>query len=123
MSWIVAAVAIAVGSLGLFGIVSPAGLVDFVRRWRFERGFWLATGLRLILGIALWFVAPASRTPWVLRILALLSVVAAISLLAMGLERYQALLSWWEGRSAGAVRIWCCAALAFGLFLLWSVFT
>ncbi len=118
----IAAVAIFVVAVGLYGVISPAGLVSFVRYWQSQGGFWFAAALRLVLGIALWIVAPASRAPLTLQILAVISLAAGISIPLMGYSRYESLLTWWQRQSAWFVRVWCVVALAFGLFLLWSVF-
>ena len=74
---------LAVG-IGVVGLVSPASQVAFISRWKSSTGLWTSAGIRLVFGIALWFVAPASRTPVVLQGLAVLSVVAAILLPFLG---------------------------------------
>lgn len=70
---------LAVG-IGMVGLVSPASQVAFVSRWESSAGLWASAGLRLVFGLALWFVAPVARTPVVLQGLAVLSVGAAILL-------------------------------------------
>ena len=93
--FIVVVVSILAVGIGVVGLVSPATQVAFVSRWESTAGLWTSAGIRLVFGIALWFVAPASRTPVVLQGLAVLSVVAAILLPFLGLVRFQSILSWW----------------------------
>jgi hypothetical protein len=118
---IVIAVSILIVGLGLWGVASPAGLLVFARRWQSKTGFWAAFALRLLFGGALWWVAPSSRVPPAIQVLAAAVVISGLALPLMGYTRYLSLLSWWAGRSPGFVRAWCCAALALGIFILWSV--
>lgn len=118
---IVVAVSILVVGLGLWGVASPASLLAFARRWQSKTGFWVAFAFRLLFGGALWLVAPSSRVPLAIQVLGAATVISGLALPLMGYSRYLSLLSWWSGRSPGFVRVWCCAALAFGIFILWSV--
>jgi hypothetical protein len=118
---IVGAVSVLVIGLGLWGIASPAGLLGFTRRWQSKTGFWVAFAFRLLFGGALWLVAPSSRMPLGIQVLAAATVISGLALPLMGYSRYLSLLSWWSGRSPGFVRAWCCAALAVGVFIFWSL--
>ncbi|MFO1434539.1 MAG: hypothetical protein U1F76_31405 [Candidatus Competibacteraceae bacterium] len=103
------------------GLVSPARQVAFVSLWDSSAGLWTSAGIRLVFGIALWFVAPAARTPIVLQVLAVLAIVAAILLPFLGLARFQVILAWWCRQPPAVIRAWSVAAVAFGSFVLWSV--
>jgi hypothetical protein len=118
---IVGAVSVLVIGLGLWGGASPAGLLAFARRWQSKTGFWAAFAFRLLFGGALWLVAPSSRMPLGIQVLAAATVISGLALPLMGYSRYLSLLSWWSGRSPGFVRAWCCAALAVGVFIFWSL--
>jgi hypothetical protein len=107
--------------IGVFGLISPAGMSSFVSCFRSRTGFSTAIVLRLVFGVALWRVAPASRTPAVLKALGVVSAASALALPLLGLPRYQAILSWWSRKSAVVVRAWSAAAVAVGVFILWSV--
>ena len=120
---IVVVVSIIAISIGIMGLISPARQVAFVSQWESTAGLWTSTGIRLVFGLALWFVAPASQTPVVLQILAVLSVVAAILLPFLGLARFQSILSWWCRQPPTVIQVWSVAAIAFGSFILWSVLT
>lgn len=121
MILLIAAVAVFAVVVGLYGVIWPVGPINFVRYWRSKSAFWFAATLRLILGMALWVVAPASRAPFALQVIAVISIVTGISLPLMGFSRYEALLIWWQQQTSLFVRTWCLVAMAFGVFLLWSV--
>jgi hypothetical protein len=95
---IVVLAAIFMAGLGLYGLVSPQGLAGFASRWRSERGLWTAAVIRVVFGIVLWQVAPSSRAPLALQILAAVTVAAGIALPFLGLARFVAVLDWWAGR-------------------------
>ena len=118
---IVVVVSILAIGIGVVGLVSPVRQVAFVSRWESSAGLWASAGIRLVFGLALWFVAPASQTPVVLQVLAVLSAVVALLLPFLGVARFQAILSWWCRQPPAVIRVWSAAAVAFGSFVLWSV--
>jgi hypothetical protein len=105
----------------LWGLLSPAGLLGFVARWQARWELWLGTLLRLVFGLALWLVAPASRFPVVLQALGVVSIIAGGALPFMGVARFQALVTWWCEQSPGFTQVWAASAAAVGLFVLWAV--
>jgi hypothetical protein len=118
---IVSMVSIFVVGMGVLGLTSPAKMVSFVSRWQSKTGLWVAFIVRLGFGISLWLVAPASRAPVVLQVLAVVSVVSALVLPLIGVSRFKSMLSWWSSRSPGFVRVWSAVAVILGVFILWSV--
>ena len=118
--FIVVVVSILAIGIGVVGLVSPARQVAFVSRWESSAGLWASAGIRLVFGLALWFVAPASRTPVVFQGLAVLSVVAALLLPFLGVARFTSILSWWRRQPPAFIRTWSVMAVAFGGFILWS---
>jgi len=121
MGFVVSGFALAVLVVGAMGVASPAALLSFARRWQTSPGIWAAAGFRIAFGVAAWSAAPASRTPVVLQVLGVVSIVSGMALPLLGLSRFAAVVSWWERRSAGCKRAWAGVACAFGVFLLWSV--
>jgi hypothetical protein len=110
-----------IAGLGLYGLARPHGLAAFASLWRTWTALWLAVGLRLAFGIALWNVAPISQAPMVLRVIGLLSMGAAIVLPMLGIERLRTLLDGWTRQSTAFLRTWSAAAALAGAFLLWAV--
>jgi len=121
MSVVVIVVGLLITAIGLLGLVSPERLIHFVKSVQTPAGLYSAAGLRVLLGVALWFAAPASRAPDVLRILAVLVFVAGLITPSFGLERSRKLLEWWWSRGGAFIRVWGCIASAFGLLLIYSV--
>lgn len=121
MGFAVASFSLAVIVIGALGLARPDALMSFVRRFQTPVGIWMAAVLRVAFGIALWLAAPSSRTPAVLQILGVVSVLSGIALPLLGLSRFGAIVSWWERRSTSLQRVWSAVALAFGVFLLWAV--
>jgi hypothetical protein len=118
---IVSVVSIFVASMGVLGLASPAKMVSFVSRWQSKTGLWVAFIVRLAFGISLWLVVPTSRAPFVLQVLALVSVVSALVLPLVGVSRFKSMLSWWSSQSPGFMRVWSTVAVVVGVFILWSV--
>lgn len=117
---VVAVYSVLIVALGLYGLVSPSGITAFVRGFQAGPGVWGGFAIRLVFAIALWLAAPASATPSAFRVLAVLALLGAVALPAMGAARFAELAKWWSEQPALAVRIWLFAAVAFGLFTLWS---
>jgi hypothetical protein len=118
---IVGLVSVLIAGLGLYGILSPSGLMSFASRWRSKTGFWGASSGRVVFGVILWLAAPSSRVPLALQVLGAVGVVSGVMLPLIGFSRYQALLSWWSRQSQGFVRVWAAAAVIMGGFILWAV--
>jgi len=117
---VVATYSVLILALGGYGLVSPRAIIALVRRFQSGGGAWLAFAIRLVFAIALWFAAPSSATPSAFRVLAAVALLGAVALPAMGPDRFHRFVEWWSRQSASAIRAWLLAAVAFGLFTLWS---
>jgi hypothetical protein len=106
--------------VGLLGIASPARLVSFIQVWKGQLGVWTGAAIRVLFGVALWRSAPSSQTPGVFQFLGVTSFLSGVALPILGAERVAKLISWWSELPAGFIRAWSAAAIALGLFLLWS---
>jgi hypothetical protein len=118
---VVVVVSVIAVCMGIFGLISPAGVVASIARWQSPAGLWTASIVRLVFGIALWLVAPSSRTPLVLKVVSVVSVASAVVLLLAGVSRFESILSWWFHQSTVFQRGWSAVAVAGGAFILWSV--
>jgi membrane-bound ClpP family serine protease len=110
-----------VAALGALGLLSPMRLLHIVRHFQSPVGLYAAGALRVILGGALFFAAPASRAPKVLRILGIIILVAGLFTPLIGVERVHRLVDWWSTQGAVFMRVWAAFALAFGLLLACAV--
>ena len=110
-----------VAALGVLGIGSPSRLLGVVRRFQTPAGLYFAAAIRLLMGVVLFFAAPASRAPEVLRILGVVIIVAGLITPFFGLERFRRFLDWWVAKGASFVRAWAAFAFVFGLLLAYSL--
>lgn len=107
--------------LGVYGLVRPAGITGFAGLWRTRAALWFAVVLRLVFGAALWYVAPLSRAPMVLRVIGGVAIAAAIVLPVLGVARMRLLLDRWTHQTPAFIRTWSAAAALIGSFLIWAV--
>lgn len=107
--------------MGIWGVLAPARITDFVNRFSSKGGLWFAAGIRLVLGLALWFAAPQSRAPLLLQVLGVVAIIAAVVIPLMGVDRFKALVDWWGQLSPGAQRLWSLVAVVFGAVILWAL--
>jgi hypothetical protein len=117
---IVALFSLIIVALSTYGLITPRGYISFARRFQAGPGVWGGSVIRLVLSIALWVAAPSSATPYVFRVLALVTALGAVALPAMGAERFARLIEWGSGKPFWVLQSLCFIGLIFGLFLLWS---
>jgi hypothetical protein len=110
-----------VAAMGALGIVSPSRLLGVVGYFQTPAGLYFAASVRLVMGVALLFAAPASRAPEVLLILGVVIIVAGFITLFFGLERFRRLIAWWSAQGPAFVRAWAAFACAFGLLLTYAL--
>jgi hypothetical protein len=116
----VSLVGVAVAGVGLLGLISPVRLQGLVARWRVLTRLPVTVSLRI--GFAILFLAgaPQCRLPNLVRLVGILEVAGALTLLALGSARLQRLVEWWLQRPPSFVRSWGCGALAFGSLLAYA---
>lgn len=107
--------------LGAWGVLAPSRITDFANRFSSKGGLWFASGIRLVLGFALWFAAPQSRAPLLLQVLGVVAIIAAAVIPLMGVDRFKAMIGWWAELSSASQRAWSVLAVAFGAAILWAL--
>lgn len=119
---LLAIVSIIIVLLSLYGVLLPKRLVAWVRGYMAGQ-FGLATAIavRLLLAALLWFTAPASQTPTIFRVFAILTMTAAVVFPFVGIDRIRKLIDHVAGWPAWALRLDCLLGVALGSFLLWSI--
>ena len=115
------AVALFVFVMGAWGVFAPGSIFAFISGWSSKTGFWLAVLLRLSFGLALWFAAPDTRLPILLRALGALAIIMAFTLPLIGYPRFKRVIEWWTNQSHFVMRIWSLLAVAIGGVVLWSL--
>ena len=108
-------------AFGALGIASPSRLVGVVRHFQTPMGIHFAAGIRVLLGIALLFAAPASRAPGLIYLLGVVIIAIGVITPFFGLERFRRLLDWWSAQGSAFVRAWALLALVFGLSLAYAI--
>ena len=115
------AVALFVFVMGAWGVFAPGSIFAFISGWSSKTGFWLAVLLRLSFGLALWFAAPDTRLPMLLRGLGALAIVMAAALPIVGYDRFRRVIAWWTERSPFVMRLWSLVAVGIGGVVLWAL--
>lgn len=64
-------------------------------------------------------VAPDCRAPLVIRVVGVISIVAAVALVIFGRVRLDAFIEWWLGRPA-LLSVSATGAIAFGALLVYA---
>ena len=121
MAMVALVISLFVAVVGATGIVSPMRLFALVRRFQSPAGLYAAAILRVVLGVGLFFAAPASRAPDVVRVLGIVILVSDLITPLVGIERFRKILNGWSARGFAFKRFWAGFALAFGLFLACAV--
>lgn len=119
--WLVVGFGVLVVTIGAWVVLDPAQLIAYGNRFTSSTGLWIAVSLRLAVGVLLWTTAAASRTPAVLRVLAVLFVLSGITLAFFGIERLQGIVDWGAGLDPIALRSIGLVVALVGAFLVWSV--
>jgi len=120
MSGIVIVMGLFTMAIGLLSLASPRHLARFIRTLKTPFGIYIGAGIRILLGVSLWFAAPASRVPDVLQPLGLFFVVTGLIRLIIGPKVLHKMLDWWLSRP-GLVRAWGVIVVAFGAVLIYWV--
>jgi hypothetical protein len=118
MTWVVAILGVLMVLLGLVGLVQPARFRAIFTTMDGRTRFVLAILIRLAMGALLWWLAGDLRHPHVMRVLAVIAVVAAAGVLVMGKDRLDKLVDWWLGLSDGLLRMSALFVAAFGSYLV-----
>jgi hypothetical protein len=119
MTLLVAAFGAPILLLGIVGLVQPDRFRSFLGGMDGQVRFILAIAIRVVMGALLWWLAEDLRHTSVMRILAVIAIVAATGLLLMGQGRLNKLVEWWLSRSDGLLRLSALFAAAFGAYLVY----
>ena len=121
MTAISLAFGVLIAALGVFGLVSPSNLLRLEEYSRKLPVRYIASAIRLLMGVALFLAAPASRATGVLRILGVFIFVTGVITLFFGFERFRTLIDWWSAHGPALARVWAALALALGIFLVYAL--
>ncbi|MFC1660670.1 hypothetical protein ACFL3S_04260 [Gemmatimonadota bacterium] len=108
-------------ALGALGVVSPSRLIGIIRRFQTPRGLYFVAVLRVFLGVALLFSAPASRAPGLIFVAGVVIVMKGVITPFIGVERFRRLLDRWSVQGSAFLRGWALLTLALGLGLAYAI--
>ncbi len=103
------------------GVVSPPRLLALLRKTQTLSGLYLLGALRVVLGVALIFSAPASRVPGLIAIVGVIIIIKGVTLPLIGVEGVRRLLDWWSAKGSVFLRGWALLAAAIGLWLAYAI--
>ena len=115
------ALGLIVAALGALGVAAPSVLLEFGRSLQTSNALYIVAAVRVMFGAILLWVAPASRTPKILRVLGVFIIIAGVVTPFFGVERARAMIDWWSTQGAYFTRAWALVAVAFGLFISYAV--
>ena len=104
MTFAVALLGRLVAGIGFLGIAQPTRLIGWVHSfWQKDR-LWVAVIMRFALGAVLIYAAPECRFPQAVRVLGVITVLAAVGIAVVGSERMDGFIRWWTERPLSIVR-------------------
>ena len=110
-----------IAALGIFGLVSPSQVLRLEEYSRKPPLRYIASAIRMLLGVTLFLAAPASRVAVAFVTLGVFIFVSGIITLFFGPERFSKLVDWWSAHGPGLARVWAALALVLGAFLVYAL--
>ena len=121
MNILVAAFALMIFSVSTWGVINPHGLVGTIRAMMGPGFMFIAVGTRVALAILLWFAADSARHPAVFKVLAIIAIVAAVIIIAVGESRILKFVEWWAQSGIIIQRCALLLGVLFGAYLFWEI--
>lgn len=108
--------------VGIVGIVSPE-YGTMVRRGYFAMPITLyaAVALRMVMGLVVIRVAPASRAPNTMRALGAVMCLQALTATVLGPDHARAVMEWETKQGTALLRVGAAVALASGSFMVFAL--
>ncbi|MEX2197833.1 MAG: hypothetical protein WD886_03425, partial [Burkholderiales bacterium] len=110
-----------IAAIGVVGVAFPSVLLEFGQSMQTPSALLVAAVIRIIFGAVLVWVASASRMPRTLRVIGVLIIVGGVLTPLFGVERFQAILSWFSSQGPLLMRAWAITAVIFGVFVAYVV--
>ena len=121
---IVSVIGVIAATMGVVGIVNPSMIASIASWLNTAAALYIAAAIRLAVGAFLLWVGPSCRPDkrWVglvVRVIGVLAILAAISIVVMGPAQVQSLVDWATNQSA-VLRGTMLPVLAVGAFLIYA---
>jgi hypothetical protein len=110
-----------IAAIGVVGIAVPSVILEFGQSLQTPSALYVVAAIRVMFGAVLVWVASASRMSRTLRIIGVVIIVAGLLAPLFGVERSQAMLSWFSSQGPLFMRAWASMAVIFGCFVVYVV--
>ena len=107
-------------AIGILGFAAPSVLLELGRSLQSAGGLYVVAAVRIGFGTILFWAAPDSRTPRILRVLGMFIVIAGLVTPFIGVERSRVMFDWWWTQGPFFTRAWPLVAVGLGLFIAYS---
>ena len=119
---IIALFGILIGLACVIGFYSPIRIIEWViSLWKRKFVFCIAVGIRLVFGVLFIIAAPETRSPLFFQFFGYLMIAAALLLSVLGRGRISRLLDSLKHLPPILFRLWLCAGIIFGIFIVYGV--
>ena len=105
--------------MGTAILMSPERLKKGLRIFLDKQRFWLATGIRIVVGILFLMAASDTRAPSFITAMGILFLLAGVAIPFIGRARIDRLANWWLERPDWVLRVWAVTAGALGGVFVW----
>jgi hypothetical protein len=109
-----------IAAVGLVGMAAPSVLLEFGRSLQTAGALYAVAAVRIAFGVLLWSAASASRMPRTFRVIATIVIVAGLLTPFFGVERTQAMLTWWSSQGQLFMRASTSLAVILGVFIIYA---
>ena len=113
-------VGLGIGAVGLAGLIDPSLLYRVAGAFTSAAAWWTLAAVRVAVGVLLVLAAPVSKAPRAVRVVALVPILAGITIPIVGVERAGAMVAWWTALGPGMARLTVLPVLALGSFIAWA---
>jgi hypothetical protein len=107
--------------MGIAFLASLTTLKGFINFWRDGERLYLAGLVRILIGIFLIMAAAQCKIPLVVSLLGCLCLVGGMLIFIVGMERFKAMLLWWDATPAAVLRVITFIPIGIGILLLYAV--
>jgi len=118
---LVKVIGIIVTAAGVIFLVRPLALKKYIAYLKQERRIYLVGILRVLLGALFLWVAPQCKLSAVMNVLGVLTLIGAVLIFILGLERVKKVLDWYDKKPVSVLRLLALIAIAIGVLIIYSV--
>jgi hypothetical protein len=113
-------ISLAIAGVGLMALIAPDSLLDLARWLLAPPALYGVAAMRVLFGVLLLVIASHSRAPVLLRVFAVLILVAGIVTPFIGVDQTAGALAWFSGH-AGSLRALAIVPIAMGVGFAYAI--